>query len=126
MHGNASKPWLFALAILFAGTASAAALETSGFLQSRVSLTEGSDPSLNTVGINLQHLRVRLAGEAAPGVSVAVMPEMAGGFQLLDAYADWSPRPDGGVSLRVGQFKFPFGLDRMAGPQALWRAQAGF
>jgi hypothetical protein len=120
MNNLIHRPWLLALALSVA--APLAALETGGFLQSRVGLSEGSSPALNTVGLSLNHLRVKLASDDASAVKVVVMPELAGGFSLLDAYADWSPAADGALSLRVGQFKFPFGQDRMPGPQALERA----
>lgn len=100
----------------------APAQDFGGFLQARAGLTQGADPAPDRLGLSLAHVRFRYATEAAPGVQVAVMPELAGGFALLDAYADWSVLDGGVLALRVGQFKFPFGQDRMAGPQALDRA----
>jgi hypothetical protein len=113
VQGFFAALWLLAMPL--------AAQDVSAFLQARAGLTQGTDPAPDRLGLSLAHVRIRYTAPAAPGVQVAIMPELAGGFGLLDAYADWTIM-DGGLSLRVGQFKFPFGQDRMPGPQALERA----
>lgn len=121
MHALKLKFHALAVVVIALPAFLAAAPETSGFLQSRLRLSEGTPRTPSHASFDLSHLRVKLAGEAAPGVNVVVMPELVGGFQLLDAYATWAATDEAALTLQAGQFKFPFGLDRMAAPYRLAR-----
>lgn len=80
----------------------------------------------NLAGDFLKHLRVKIQAEPLSGVQVVIVPELAGGFTLLDGYvwlnfdqAFLKQDAPGDLSLTAGQFKTPFGLDRMYLPSQL-------
>jgi hypothetical protein len=103
----------------------------NGFAQVWETLGEGPNtltkgPSYTQNGAMLKRLRVKMTAEAYDGLSLVLLPEMAGatGFQLLDGYIqadldkyliDFSLP----ISVVAGQFKTPFGLNRMYLPPQL-------
>ncbi|HJT25289.1 MAG TPA: porin, partial [bacterium] len=108
----------------------ASPIKVSGFLQAW--LDAGNSPSTapginyNLTGDYLRHLRLRFEATPLPGVQVVCVPELAGGFVLLDGYALLNfdqvflgQSAPGGFSLTAGQFKTPFGLNRMYTPNQL-------
>jgi hypothetical protein len=108
-------------------------LNWGGFIQDWSTLGPNSNSEDVNAGNFLKHFRFRMAAEAYDGITVVLVPELAGqsvtqtagfGFTLLDAYAafdlsktmsDWSPP----LTITVGQFKTPFGLNRMYTPAQL-------
>ena len=98
-----------------------------GFVQTWLAANEGTDRTVDDFGLLVKHARVKFTGTPTEGVKLVVMPELAGGLQagglqLLDAYGDWTIDEEGVYTLRFGQFKFPFGLNRMYHPGALNRS----
>jgi hypothetical protein len=106
-------------------------IKLNGFAQAWETLGEGSNsvaqgPSYNQTGTMLKRLRLKMTADVYDGLSVVVLPELAGttGFQLLDGYmqADLSKYiVDFNLPITVtfGQFKTPFGLNRMYTPPQL-------
>lgn len=107
-----------------------APVKINGFVQAW--MDAGNSPSsvpghdYNLVGDFLRHFRLKVQAEPLPGVQVVMVPELAGGFTLLDGYA-WLDLDQvfrgmdkaGEISLTAGQFKTPFGLNRMYLPSQL-------
>jgi len=111
-------------------------IKIGGFLQSW--LVAGNSTSAGVVGKQyrlsgdlLRHFRVRFQADPIPGVSVIMIPELtAGAFTLLDGYATLDAQQvflgettPGELSFTVGQFKTPFGLNRMYAPPQLTSAE---
>lgn len=103
----------------------------NGFIQAWETLAEtantkavGPEYSLN--GSMLKRFRIKMTAEAYDGLNLVMIPELAGtgSFQLLDGYfqADLDKYLlDFGtpISITFGQFKTPFGLNRMYTPPQL-------
>lgn len=96
----------------------------NGFIHAWAGLGEDADRQSVNSGAMLKRLRFRMGVEAYDGVTVVVIPELAGGFNLLDGYVkvdldkyllDFRPP----LSVTAGQFKTPFGLNRMYAPAQL-------
>lgn len=111
-------------------TAPAPPVKVNGFLQAW--LDAGNSPSTapgtnyNLTGDYLRHFRLRFEANPLTGVQVVCVPEFAGGFVLLDGYAALNfdqvflgGTAPGDFLLTVGQFKTPFGLNRMYSPTQL-------
>lgn len=109
---------------------SAPPVKLNGFLQAW--LDTGNSPSTapgthyDLTGDYLRHFRISLQADPLAGVHVVCVPEFAGGFVLLDGYAQLNfnqvflgQTDPGEFSLTVGQFKTPFGLNRMYTPPQL-------
>ncbi len=109
----------------------ASPLKIAGFLQSwlsagnSVSSAAGGASTLFG-GALLKHLRLNFSGEPAAGMKVVALPELAGGVILLDGYAAFDfgrfflkEASAGPLLLTAGQFKTPFGLNRMYTPTQL-------
>jgi len=107
-------------------------IKIGGFLQSW--LVAGNAAPSTVVGKQyklsadlLRHFRVRFQADPIPGVQVIMIPELtAGAFTLLDGYATLDTNQvflgestPGELTLTVGQFKTPFGLNRMYTPPQL-------
>lgn len=107
-------------------------IKIGGFVQSWLTAgnsaftSGGGDYSL--AGDLLRHLRLRFQADPLDGLQVIVIPELTGaaGFVLLDGYVSMNfdqvlmgETVPGEVSLTAGQFKTPFGLNRMSVPQML-------
>src|SRR4051794_5698544 len=91
----------------------AAALRVNGFLQSWIDTGENPSHEYKLGGTLVKHLRLKLTADVADGLSLVVVPELAGGLTLLDGYAamDLTKFPyETAVPLilTVGQFKTPF------------------
>ena len=106
------------------GLAVPVALKVNGLVQDWASLGENGKADYVDAGDLVRHLRLRLDAGVGDGIDVVVMPELAGGVNLLDAYA--ALEMDKGVdtwgipvTATVGQFKVPFGLNRMSTPGQL-------
>lgn len=140
------KQWIAAIAVaglmigsLGKGSAEEAAptpaptappLKINGFLQAWLEAgnSTGATPgrAYDLVGDPLRHFRLKIQADPLPGVKVVMVPELAVSFSLLDGYA-WldinqallKGETPGEVSLTVGQFKTPFGLNRMYLPTQL-------
>ncbi|HVZ81432.1 MAG TPA: hypothetical protein VHE12_11655 [bacterium] len=140
------KQWIVAMAVagwmigsLGKGSAEEAAptpaptappVKINGFLQAWMgagnSPTTAPGHDYNLAGDYLKHFRIKIQAEPLPGVQVVMVPELAGAFTLLDGYA-WldlnqaflKGEAPGELSLTAGQFKTPFGLDRMYLPSQL-------
>ena len=97
----------------------------NGFLQHWASVGETPKYEYAQSGTLLKRLRFKMGVEAYDGVNVVIVPELAGaGFVLLDGYAqidlskyllNFSPP----LTVTAGQFKTPFGLNRMSTPPQL-------
>ena len=93
----------------------------NGFAQAWEDTGENAKSEYTQSGSLLKRLRVKMTAEVYDGLSVVVQPEFAGGFFLLDGYikADLDKyildfgQP---ISVTMGQFKTPFGLNRMYAP----------
>jgi hypothetical protein len=111
--------------------APAVTVKWNGFAQAWETLGENANsvakgPSYNQNGAMLKRLRFKMTAEAYDGLSLVMLPEVAGstGFQLLDGYiqADLDKYLiDFGwpITVIAGQFKTPFGLNRMYTPPQL-------
>ncbi|GEM_PF-5185478 len=108
----------------------ASPVKVNGFLQAW--LDAGNSPSTapgtnyNLAGDYLRHLRLNFQADPLSGLHLVALPEFAGGFVLLDGYArlDFNQvflgaADPGEFALTVGQFKTPFGLNRMYNPAQL-------
>ena len=106
-------------------------IKWNGFAQVWETLGEGPNslaqgPTYDQNGALLKRLRFKMTAEAYDGLTLVLLPEVAGttGFQLLDGYiqADLDKyildfgQP---ISVTLGQFKTPFGLNRMYTPPQL-------
>lgn len=112
------------LFLALALTVSAAA-ETKivGFVQTWLTAVDSSDGVVDNFGLVAPHARVKFVGTPEDNIKLVVMPELAGGkITLLDAFGDWTLDSEGIYTLRFGQFKFPFGLNRMYHPGQLDRS----
>jgi hypothetical protein len=103
----------------------------NGFAQAWETLGENGNsvakgPEYTQNGALLKRLRFKMTAEAYDGLSLVMLPEVAGsqGFQLLDGYIqadldkyllDFSYP----ITVIAGQFKTPFGLNRMYTPPQL-------
>lgn len=131
------KPLLACLALglggigtLCAETASAVPAPTlagvtwGGFVQVWAAVGEDSAHRYDQSGLLLKHLRLKMTGPVADGIKAVLVPEFAGGVTVLDAYmqldlARLLPDLAPPLDLTLGQFKTPFGQDRMALPSQL-------
>lgn len=108
----------------FAAMALAAGLHSetkiNGFIKAWATLGENNSRAVRQAGLLLKSARVKIAAEPGEGIKAVIVPELAGGLQLLDAYAVWEALP-GLLSIEAGQFKIPFGQDRMETPASLER-----
>ncbi len=113
--------------VLMTGLLDKAQAETTppvwnALLQTQASLT-GSGTFLN---FYLSHVRIKGTFAVDVEDTLVIMPEMAGGFTLLDAYALHRFADIQGLSVMAGQFKVAFGDDRYLTPGQLKRvAYAG-
>lgn len=133
-----AKRLLIGLALFMAGQLQAAMdiappvnIKWNGFIQAWESLAESGNsvpkgPDYNQSGAMLKRFRIKMTAEAYDGLTVVLLPELAGssGFFLLDGYiqadldkylVDFSLP----ISVTMGQFKTPFGLNRMYTPAQL-------
>ncbi len=106
-----------------------------GFVQDWSTVGEDATThAYDNAGNFVKHARLALSATPADGVSVALLTEMAGnsvtttptlfGATLLDAYvkvdlAKFLPGGGPPLALTAGQFKTPFGLNRMYSPEQL-------
>ncbi len=91
-----------------------------GFVKAWAQVSEDpSDKGLDQGTLMLKSSRLIVQGQASDEVSVQLVSELAGGIKVLDAYASWKASPH--YTLVGGQFKFPFGKDRMETPASLER-----
>ena len=106
-------------------------IKWNGFIQAWETLAETGNsvakgPEYTQSGAMLKRFRIKMTAEAYDGLTVVMLPELAGttGFFLLDGYiqADLDKYlVDFSLPIRVtmGQFKTPFGLNRMYTPAQL-------
>jgi len=117
------KKSAFAALLLASTLASLAHADSSvvfkGVLKDWLTVGENPAKEFKQVGNVLKVARVRLEARPNENVLVVAMPELAGGIRVLDAYATLNVAALPGLALTAGQFKFPFGQNRMPGPQAL-------
>src|ERR1051326_8609710 len=102
-----------------------ATLKWNGFLHSWIDSGENAKSEYKLGGTLLKRLRLKLTADVYDGVSLVALPEFAGGFTLLDGYAAFDlsrfPQPTAWpLTITVGQFKTPFGQNKMYVPQALY------
>ncbi len=96
----------------------------AGFGQAWAEMGENPKKVYNQVGLLLKRFRIKMTAEPYDGLSAVFVPELAGGVTVLDAYLsadlskyliDFSPA----ITLTAGQFKTPFGQNRMYIPPQL-------
>lgn len=96
----------------------------NGFIHTWSSIGENAKYEYVNAGVMLKRLRFRMGVEPYDGVTVVILPELAGAFTLLDGYVkidldkyllDFTLP----ISVTAGQFKTPFGLNRMYLPGQL-------
>jgi hypothetical protein len=100
-------------------------IKWNGFIHAWAGLGENAKQEDVNAGVGLERLRFRMAASPYDGVTVVIIPELAGAFSLLDGYAkidldkyflDLAAWP---ISVTAGQFKTPFGQNRMYTPPQL-------
>jgi hypothetical protein len=100
-------------------------IKWNGFAQVWAGLGENTKKEDENAGVGLKRLRFKMAASPYDGVTVVIVPELASAFSLLDGYVkidldkyflDLGSWP---LSITAGQFKTPFGQNRMYLPTQL-------
>jgi hypothetical protein len=104
-------------------------IKWNGFLQAWETYGEGANsvakgPEYSQSGSMLKRFRIKMTAEAYDGVTVVLVPELVGPFTLLDGYVQvdldkYLLEFSTPLSVTFGQFKTPFGLNRMYTPPQL-------